>query len=126
MEKDSSENSIKWSHNLVKEYLRPKDTNASDIPDPAPGGAATTDWLTDPYSLGSYSYIPPHLDAKDKLPSTPLDMLEFSVPIWGGAFGFAGEHTHHDRYASVHGAYESGLREAKRVGIELTMREEGQ
>lgn len=124
MESDDPANSIAWAHKLAVTHLRPKDTPPTEIPSPLPAGALTTSWSLDPYSLGSYSYIPSHPDKADGLPCTPLDFAELAMPVWNGALGFAGEHTHQNRHATVHGAYETGLREGKRVGIELMMRKE--
>ena len=102
-----SKEATEWAHDLIQRYLRPH----SPVTKPT---SIVTSWSTDPYSLGAYTYIPPN-------GSTPLDLSEFIVPAWDGKLGFAGEHTHPDRYASVHGAYESGVREGKRVDIALTL-----
>lgn len=57
---------------------------------PAPIQTRVTAWNKDPYSLGSYSYIPNSNHA------TPLDLAEASKPLWDGKLGFCGEHTHPD------------------------------
>lgn len=75
-----------------------------DIPDPTK--VLFSRWSQDPYTLGAYSY-------------NPLGMSEnarkaFEVAA-GGRVHFAGEHTHHDYFGTVHGAYLSGHRAAVAV-----------
>lgn len=41
------------------------------------------------------------------------------IPVY--TLGFAGKHTHHDRYAGFLGAYKSGSREGKRVDTVMEM-----
>jgi polyamine oxidase len=124
MESSNQEECVRWAHQLFVRYLSPDGVDASSIP--APLGGIPSSWSKDPYSFNAYTYIPSRPDDKDSQPVTPLDIAEFAVPVWQGALGFAGEHTHQDRYASVHGAYESGVREGKRVGIALEMRRKGE
>lgn len=119
---ESSVNASKWAHDLVTRFLKPQE-EPYGIPDISHAHIISTSWQNDPYSYGSYMYLPSHLDEKDGLAVTPLDIAEFTVPVWDGKLGFAGEHTHQQRYASVHGALESGRREALRVAIELQRRE---
>ena len=64
-----------------------------------------TDWAVDPHSLGSYSFV--------KTGSAPSDRTELAKPI--GRLQFAGEATERDYFGTVHGALQSGLREAGRV-----------
>lgn len=123
MEQADQNECAQWAHTLFKRYLSPT-ISSTDIPEPI--GAIASSWSTDPFSFNSYTYIPSKPDSKDGLPVTPLDIAEFAVPIWSGALGFAGEHTHPDRYASVHGAYESGIREGKRAAIALDMHRKGE
>lgn len=75
-------------------------------PVPAPAGTLATQWATDPYSLGSYSFVP--------VGSSREDMDELAEPV-GGRLPFAGEATVADHPQSVHGAFMSGLREARRI-----------
>jgi monoamine oxidase len=65
-----------------------------------------TRWASDPLAGGSYSFlrVGSSLDDRDAL-ATPLAERVF----------FAGEATHRDHASTVHGAYLSGLREARRV-----------
>lgn len=123
MEQADHDKCIQWAHDLFKRYLSPN-TPGAEIPMPI--GAVASSWSTDPCSFNSYTFIPSKPDSKDGLPVTPLDIAEFAVPVWSGALSFAGEHTHPDRYASVHGAYESGIREGKRVAIALDMHRKGE
>lgn len=64
-------------------------------------------WSNDSSCYGAHSYIPagePH--------SLREQMAE---PIFSGHLGFAGEHTAIMRPSTAHGAYESGIREARRI-----------
>lgn len=78
-----------------------------DIPEPV--AVHVTRWRDDPYSLGSYSYLP--------IGATPEDMSELGQPV-GERLLFAGEATEPLLYATVHGAMMSGLREARRIAGE--------
>ena len=69
---------------------------------PSPARVMTSKWENDPYSRGSYSYIPV---------GGSLEMPEALATPHGRVF-FAGEHTNSDHLATVHGAYLSGLRAA--------------
>jgi monoamine oxidase len=70
-----------------------------------PIDVTTTEWEDDPFSLGSYSFVPV---------GASLDMCrELARPQ--GRLCFAGEHTSHDYPATVHGAYLSGQRAARSV-----------
>ena len=73
---------------------------------PQPQGWLITRWGADPFAGGSYSYIRPGGSGDD------YDIL--AAPIANRLF-FAGEATHSDHPATVHGAYLSGTREAKRI-----------
>lgn len=73
---------------------------------PPPTAVRTTRWLSDPFSLGSYSHIP--------VGASPSDMDALAAPV-GGRVLFAGEATNSDYYATVHGAMLSGIREGKRL-----------
>ncbi|MFK7927199.1 MAG: flavin monoamine oxidase family protein [Myxococcota bacterium] len=75
---------------------------------PTPVATHATSWTTDPFTLGSYSYVPVGGD--------PADFDVFTTPV-GGRVLFAGEHTDRDWYQTVHGALRSGLREARRLGV---------
>ena len=73
---------------------------------PAPAAVAVTSWANDRYSGGAYTHIPPGADPGD------ADVL--GEPI-GGRLLFAGEHTQSTRLAYADGAMTSGIREAKRL-----------
>jgi len=77
-------------------------------PLPTPTATTLTRWTTDPYTLGSYTMVPVGASFDD------LDVL--AEPV-GDTLLFAGEHTHRERYSTVHGALLSGLREAERLGV---------
>ncbi|WP_367289552.1 FAD-dependent oxidoreductase [Laspinema palackyanum] len=73
---------------------------------PEPESMMVTRWSQDPFALGSYSHIAVGGDSGDR------DIL--AEPI-GDRLFFAGEATSRDYPATVHGAYLSGIREAKRL-----------
>jgi monoamine oxidase len=87
---------------LAMKVLR--DIFGQTIPDPEK--SLITRWQSDPFSLGSYSSIPPGASGKD------YDTL--AAPIGDRVF-FAGEATSRAYPATVHGAFLSGEREAKRI-----------
>ena len=58
-----------------------------------------TRWLSDPWTLGSYSF--------ESTESTELDRIELSRPVAKKLY-FAGEATHPEHYGTVHGALLSG------------------
>ncbi|KAG8961941.1 hypothetical protein FRC03_004805 [Tulasnella sp. 419] len=114
-----------WAENIFNQYVSPR-----SVP-PKPVKVLCTRWRSDPFSRGSYAYLPinkvddvsprgPSDIAKD--PSligegnggSPLDLEELGHPLWGRFF-FAGEHTSMNHFASVHGAYTSGIREADKI-----------
>lgn len=72
---------------------------------PEPVEVAVTRWRSDPFSMGSYSYL--------AVGSSPDDMDTLAEPL--GALRFAGEATIPDYHQTVHGAMMSGLREARRI-----------
>ena len=74
---------------------------------PAPVGHIITRWRSDPWARGSYSHLPPgahgmHYDA-------------MAAPV-GEALFFAGEATNRHHPTTAAGAFDSGLREAVRIG----------
>jgi len=71
-----------------------------------PTGSHVTRWAADPLAGGSYSYM--------RVGSTPEDYDALAAPV-GDRLYFAGEATNRTHPATVHGAYLSGLREAKRI-----------
>lgn len=73
---------------------------------PHPDAWLITRWRNDPFARGSYSYVP--------VGATPEDFDALAAPVAARLF-FAGEATHRRCYATVHGAYLTGQREAERI-----------
>jgi monoamine oxidase len=73
---------------------------------PQPTGHLITRWDNDPFSYGSYSYVPKGVSASLR--------QVLARPIADKVF-FAGEATHMTLPSTVHGAYLSGEREANRI-----------
>lgn len=73
---------------------------------PMPEQYLITRWSQDPFTYGSYSYIPVGASGQD------YDVL--AEPIENCVF-FAGEATDRKHFSTVHGAYLSGIREANRI-----------
>ena len=67
--------------------------------------ARFVDWPADPFAKMSYSYLPPGASGLRAALTDPVD----------GVLHFAGEHTNPVRPATVHGAFESGVRAARAV-----------
>jgi polyamine oxidase len=79
---------------------------ATGHPCPEPKAVAVTSWASDPCSGGAYTHIPPG--------ASPADADLLGEPV-GGRLLFAGEHTQSARLAYADGALTSGIREAKRL-----------
>ena len=75
-----------------------------DIPDPV--NYVRSGWEADPFSRGSYSF--------SQLGMTAEDRSALAAPVEDRLF-FAGEATHPHYWATVHGAYETGVRAAREV-----------
>ena len=73
---------------------------------PTPVAMVRTSWATDPWAMGSYSYLP--------VGATPQSRLDLAAPI-GARLFFAGEALDPDHPATVHGALHSGLAAAALV-----------
>ena len=71
-----------------------------------PTASYRTRWSSDPWSGGSYSFL--------RVGSSSLDRETLAAPLASRLF-FAGEATHRDHAATVHGAYLSGLRAAQSI-----------
>lgn len=78
---------------------------------PSPRDARITRWRSDPRAHGSYSYVP--------IGSSFEEHAALGEPV-GDRLFFAGEATHHDYPATVHGAYLSGVRAARQTAALLT------
>ncbi len=74
------------------------------IPDPQ--AYARSNWEASPYSNGSYSY--------DRIGQQPQDRHILAEPVDNRLF-FAGEASHPHFYATVHGAYETGVCAANKI-----------
>lgn len=84
---------------------------------PEPDAVCRSSWCDDPHSRGTYSYMSRRC--------SPADVRSIAEPILGaggdGGGGrrpvvlFAGEATALPHYSTMHGARESGLREAERI-----------
>jgi monoamine oxidase len=81
-------------------------TDAVGGPCPEPLAVATSSWGNDPYSGGAYTHIPPG--------AQPADVNLLGEPV-SGRLLFAGEHTQSERMGYADGAMTSGIREAKRL-----------
>ncbi|KIO21448.1 hypothetical protein M407DRAFT_245471 [Tulasnella calospora MUT 4182] len=129
MEKYTNEEISNWAQDGLARYFR----QDPDIHVPAPKEIIITRWRGDPFARGSYTYIPP-ADVDDELEGvveegqlagqvskeggSPLDLMELSHPLWNRLF-FAGEHTSTDHYASVHGAYLTGVTQGVKMSVAL-------
>ena len=80
------------------------------VPDPV--ATRVTRWHSDPFSLGSYSYI--------AVGASPDDMYTLAEPV-SGRLLFAGEATNFDYHGTVHAAVISGIREAERLGADSSV-----
>lgn len=80
---------------------------------PEPKNFIRTQWASDPHVRGSYSY---NTIKMNKIGAINADL---AAPIVNSknvqVILFAGEATHSTRYATVHGAIETGWREANRI-----------
>jgi len=79
---------------------------------PNPVVSKVTRWRQDPWSCGSYSFA--------KVGSNPTMYDEIAYPLGSnskkqGHLLFAGEHTSKHYHGTVHGAWETGQREAERI-----------
>ena len=82
---------------------------------PTPKLMQRTKWNENPYTHGSYSFVANGGRSKSyKVFEKSIDNMIF----------FAGEHTIRDYRGTVHGAYLSGIREAKKIGRILKMNAE--
>ena len=114
---------VGWIHGRAAEYMETLDEeevkqtctsilrkflNRDDLP--APERVLRSAWSSNPYTLGSYSYI--SVSASDG------DTRNIAQPLYineSPAVMFAGEATHNKYYSTTHGARSSGIREAHRL-----------
>lgn len=77
---------------------------------PEPDDIKVSDWSENPNFHGSYSYM--------SLGSSGKDIQNLAEPLRVNGVPrvlFSGEATHQNFYSTTHGAYDSGMREAKRI-----------
>ena len=79
-----------------------RNTYGQNIPDPI--DVYFTKWASDKFSYGAYSFT--------AVGNRPETYYEISAPV-DDLIYFAGEHTHENYPATIHGAYLSGLRAAQ-------------
>ncbi len=79
---------------------------------PAPTAFAVTEWRRDPWARGSYSM--------DPVGATGDDYAVRAEPVLGRLL-FAGEATSAEFSATVHGAFITGLREARRITADASL-----
>lgn len=78
-----------------------------------PIAVQTTNWATNKHFMGSYSF---HSITTDLLKTSSEDLAHpIYNPLGKPCILFAGEATHPDFFSTVHGAIESGYREARRI-----------
>lgn len=96
----------KFSDEIIEQHMVNilQEIFGNDIP--APEASFITRWSQDPFSFGSYSYIPKGADGHD------YDVLALSH---NNRIFFAGEATTRQFPATTHGAFLSGIREAERI-----------
>lgn len=73
---------------------------------PMPTHFRRTKWHSDPYTRGTYSYVPQGVSSRR--------YKDFETAIDDKIF-FAGEHTSRDYRGTIHGAFLSGKREAQKI-----------
>lgn len=96
----------RWSDDEITDAAMSLLTEKYGSAIPAPLSSKITRWGSDPFAHGSYSLH--HSE------SSPDDMVALSETVDNRLF-FAGEATNPDDYASVQGAYLSGIREADKI-----------
>ena len=80
---------------------------------PNPTATAITRWGSDPFSMGAYSF--------PGIGSPRTDIVALAAPV-GTSLYFAGEATNADYPSTVHGAFLSGMREARNIIAAATAR----
>lgn len=109
-----------WADGVVEQYIQPQSCFVAEDP----VEVVITRWRSDPYAMGSYTFTPSSdwkgPPSKSSAASfsqrggNPVDYIDLSRPLWDRWF-FAGEHTEVDCFATVHGAWISGVREAEKI-----------
>jgi lysine-specific histone demethylase 1 len=88
LENVSDEHVRKHIHKIIAHHFA---CHTKSVPEPE--AVVVTRWNSDPFSRGSYSFLPPGSD--------PQDFRELARPLWGDRLLFAGEATDPDHYVSV-------------------------
>nr|XP_032528219.1 spermine oxidase-like isoform X2 [Danaus plexippus plexippus] len=98
---------MKKSMELIRRFMG----KVAAIPEPT--GILMSKWFSNPYTRGSYTYdnlvVTDYPDARATL-EAPLRDSTGALKVL-----FAGEATNSNHFSTVHGASETGLREAKRI-----------
>lgn len=118
-EQCDEEKTTEWVTGVVGQWLGGLMNGAGKIPKPVE--VLRTKWRKDQHAFGSYAYIPvgtKESTGDNAVAASPMDQLELSRTMWDRCF-WAGEHTELDQYASVHGAWTTGVREAEKILIRL-------
>ncbi|GAA2056264.1 monoamine oxidase [Leifsonia soli] len=96
-----------WSEDQVTASVMASLREVFGVAAPDPSGTVVTRWQLDPYSRGSYAYLP--VGARRR------DHEDLATPVGGGVLHIAGEATWMDDPATVTAAFESGRRAASRI-----------
>lgn len=94
-----------WSDVEAEEHVARMIRRVYGAEVPAPDWLLGSRWTTDPFSIGSYTFIP--------VGASRADLVAFTER-WG-RLSFAGEHTAPDHYGTLHGAWDSGVRAANQI-----------
>lgn len=98
---------LKVCSDILRKYI------GADFPFTEPVGLILSRWHSNPFTLGSYSYR--SMESKEM----NVWATDLAQPVYdSGGFPrlfFAGEATHDYFYSTVHGAVETGWREADRI-----------
>jgi monoamine oxidase len=95
-----------WDNDKIKSEVTQTLRTMFGSASTAPSAILPTRWTADPFAGGAYSF--------GSVGTSREDFVQMGMPA-SESLLFAGEHTHESYRATVHGAYLSGLREAKRV-----------
>ncbi|KAI5636667.1 flavin containing amine oxidoreductase domain-containing protein [Phthorimaea operculella] len=91
-----------------------KQFTAANLTIPEPTGMLRSKWFANEFTRGTYTYesmiAASHLTARSDLAAPLKDSADTPRVL------FAGEATHQKRFGTVHGAAETGIREAMRLG----------
>lgn len=106
MERLAEDDVLKGSMFLIRKFLK-----GWNVPEPV--AIIRSEWYSNPHFRGSYSF---QSTKSDLLKTTAADLAAPLTNALGKPIvHFAGEATHSHYYSTVHGAVETGWREAKRI-----------